>query len=126
MRLIGNVDLIKESETMPYLRVGVAYQDTFSDKVAAFGAGGPSFGLQHTGHDVARLDAYAGAVDRPNESHVHSLSGARLALPGGPFFGFQHTGHDVNIYFGLYFAPFSVSVWGNDHRKLGVAVSVVR
>ncbi|MER3466929.1 MAG: hypothetical protein C4340_07610, partial [Armatimonadota bacterium] len=82
VRLIGNVDLIKESQTMPYLRVGVAYQDTFSDKVAAFGAGGPSFGL-------------------------------------------QHTGHDVNIYFGLYFAPFSVSVWGNDHRKLGVAVSVV-
>lgn len=121
VRLVGNFDLIEETETMPYLRVGVMYQDTFSDKAAAFGALGHHF---HLGE--ARLDAHVGAVDRPNESHIHLISGARLALPGGPFFGFQHTGHDVNVYFGWHIAPFSVSIWGNENRKLGVAVSVAR
>lgn len=72
------------------------------------------------------MDAYVGAVERPNESHVHLMSGARLLLPEGPFLGFQHTGHDVNIFFGLHFAPFSVSVWGNENRKMGIAVAVAR
>lgn len=121
VRLVGNFDIIEETETMPYLRVGVAYQDTFSDKAATFGAVGHHF---HLGE--ARLDAHVGAVDRPNETHIHLLSGARLVLPGGPFFGFQHTGHDVNVYFGWHLAPFSVSVWGNENRKMGVAVSVAR
>ncbi|GIV03212.1 MAG: hypothetical protein KatS3mg015_2042 [Fimbriimonadales bacterium] len=119
--MIGNVDLITETPTRPYLRAGVAFQDTFSDKVAPFATLG-----RHVAFDEGTLEYYVGGVDRPNESHIHLISGTRLSLKDGLFAGFQHTGHDVNLYFGWRFGDVSLSVWANERRKPGIAISFAR
>ena len=118
VRLLGNYDLVPETGTSPYLNLGFAFQDSFDERVAPFVTTGKSFAL-----GSSRLNAYAGFVDRPNESHVHLVSGVRLALKEQVFLGFQHTGHEVNYYVGTNAGPIAVSLWARDGGAPGVLVS---
>lgn len=118
VRLLGNYDLAPETDTSPYLNFGFAFQDSFDDKVAPFVTAGKRFAL-----GSSRLGVYTGFVDRPNESHLHLVSGARLALDGQAFLGFQHTGHEVNYYVGTTAGPVSFSLWATKGKAPGLLVS---
>ena len=118
VRLLGNYDLAPETDTSPYLNLGFTFQDSFDDKVVPYVTTGKRFAL-----GSSRLNAYAGFVDRPNESHLHLVSGVRLTLEEQLFLGFQHTGHDVNYYVGAFAGPVSISLWARDGIAPGVLAS---
>ena len=118
VRLLGNYDLVPETDTSPFLNLGFAFQDSFDDNVAPFLTTGKRLAL-----GSSRLNAYTGFVDRPNEGHQHFISGLRLTLEEKVFLGFQHTGHDVNYYVGASAGPVSVSLWARDGIAPGVNVS---
>ena len=118
VRLLGNYDLVPETGTSPYLNLGFAFQDSFDDKVVPYLTTGKSFAL-----GSSQLNAYAGFVDRPNESHLHLVSGARLTLDEQVFLGFQHTGHEVNYYVGASAGSVSFSLWATKDKSPGLLVS---
>ena len=119
VRLLGNYDLVPETDTSPFVNLGFAFQDSFDDNVAPFVTTGKRFALASS-----RLNTYAGFVDRPNESHLHLVSGLRLTLQEQLFLGFQHTGHDVNYYVGASSGPVSLSLWAREGSAPGVSVSL--
>ena len=120
VRLLGNYDLVPETATSPYLNLGFAFQDSFDDKVVPYVTTGKTFTL-----GSSHLNAYAGLVDRPNESHLHIVSGLRFTLEQQVFAGFQHTGHDVNYYVGASSGHFSLSLWAKEGSAPGVSVSFI-
>ena len=118
VRLLGNYDLVPETDTSPFLNLGFAFQDSFDDNVAPFVTTGKGFEL-----GSLRLNPYVGFVDRPNESHQHFVSGLRLTLEEQVYLGFQHTGHDVNYYVGASSGPVSLSLWAREGSAPGVSVN---
>ncbi len=118
VRLLGNYDLIRETDVSPFLNLGFTFQDSFDDKVVPYVTTGKHFAL-----GSSRLNAYTGFVDRPNESHLHLVSGVRLTLEEQLFLGFQHTGHDINYYVGASSGPVSLSLWARKGSAPGLLAS---
>lgn len=103
-----------ESDALPSVTAGFAFQDTFSERIAPYVTFAKHFYL-----DEVTFEPYVGLVDRANESHVHGISGLRISH-GDVFVGLQHTGHELNAYFGAGFGDFVGSIWVGERQKYGV------
>lgn len=98
------------------MTVGFAFQDTFSDRISPYVTSAKHYHAQGF-----IFEPYVGLVDRPNESHVHALSGLRISR-GGVFVGLQHTGHELNAYLGASVGPAVGSIWAGEGQSYGVSL----
>ena len=115
-RLVGNYTLATDSDALPSVTAGFAFQDTFSDRISPYVTA-----AKHYHVDEFTFEPYVGLVDRPNESHVHGLSGLRISR-GNVFVGFQHTGHELNAYFGANVRQAVGSIWFGEGQSYGLTL----
>ena len=127
IRLLGNYVLIPEGQTTPSVTGGFAFQSTFDNRVAPFLTASKQFHFGSSGSaNITHAELYTGLSRRPNESHLHGLTGAKISFACPVYLGFQHTGHDVNYYFGWSFDMGTVSVWLAEGKKPGLLLTLWR